>query len=207
MRKIFLIIILIVINVLAFSYLKESIYARRSYELNLNHNVFVIPKREIIIDDPDDFRVNDYFYIYTFNDYDYRYYFDSDHFYLQINNLNLVYPYKIREKEVEIIETVVVKEVYVREENKTPEPAKPAQDDTPEIDYDYEKDYFELDRDHFNYIRGSSISSIIADIQSHIHTNVQVTMDYSSLNPNDPGEYPLYLITSAGSYTVYVQID
>jgi len=118
----------------------------------------------------------------------------------------LKYPYQIKEKEVEIIETVVVKEVYIKEDTSVSQPVNNNEDNYVQDDDDYEDLYFELDRDHFNYDRGSSISSIIADIQSSIHTNSRVTLDYSALNPNDSGEYPVILMTESNSYTIYVQI-
>ncbi len=206
MHKIVLILILLIINVIAFSYLKETIYEKKAYELMLNHHVFVIPKKSLLFEDINDFKVDDYFYIYSFNDYDFRYYFSDNNLILKIDDLSLKYPYQIKEKEVEIIETVVVKEVYIKEDTSVSQPANNNEDNYVQDDDDYEDLYFELDRDHFNYDRGSSISSIIADIQSSIHTNSRVTLDYSALNPNDSGEYPVILMTESNSYTIYVQI-
>jgi hypothetical protein len=206
MRKIVLILILLIINVIAFSYLKETIYEKKAYELKLNHHVFVIPKKSLLFEDINDFKVDDYFYIYSFNDYDFRYYFSDNNLILKIDDLSMKYPYQIKEKEVEIIETVVVKEVYIKEDTSVSQPANNNEDNYVQDDDDYEDLYFELDRDHFNYDRGSSISSIIADIQSSIHTNSRVTLDYSALNPNDSGEYPVILMTESNSYTIYVQI-
>lgn len=159
-----------------------------------------------MFEDINDFKVDDYFYIYSFNDYDFRYYFSDNNLILKIDDLSMKYPYQIKEKEVEIIETVVVKEVYIKEDTSVSQPANNNEDNYVQDDDDYEDLYFELDRDHFNYDRGSSISSIIADIQSSIHTNSRVTLDYSALNPNDSGEYPVILMTESNSYTIYVQI-
>ncbi len=207
MRKILIILFLLIINILSFEYLKEVIYEKKAYDLKLNHNVFILPKKEIMLNDTDEFRPEDYFDFYSFSDFSYRYYFDEKSLYLEVDENNYVFPYAIREKEVEIVETVVIQEVYIREENEATQPVYSEEENDQNSDYEYEADYFNLTRDHFNYVRGSSVSSIIADIQNYIQTNKRVTIDYSSLNPNDSGEYSVFLITDDNTYTVFVTID
>ena len=47
---------------------------------------------------------------------------------------------------------------------------------------------------------------IINAIQASIDTNIRISLDYSCLNPNDEGEYPVYIYSELGNEEMIIKI-
>ena len=200
MRKLlFSIGLLIFLNIISYLYLLEIVQGQETFVFKPEQSAFIIQKKDIILDDTADFEFDDYFLICSFANYLYRYEFTQDYLKIRLDGKDYFYPYKISEKEVEVVEKVVVKEVYVQTSSPVQETGQVDEDD-------YEENYFVLLKDHCRFEAGSDMSDIISTIQSCVSTNMRTTVDYSQLNPNQIGYYSVFFITDEQKYEISIEI-
>ena len=203
MRKLSILLILFILNIGSFFYLKKILSSRNAFEMNLTDSVYIVPIKDIILDDKEDFCFEDYFLVFSMSEYSYLYTFDDQYIYININGRKCKYPYSIKEKEKEIVETIVYHEVYIDRP-----PTETIQETVHEVHYDddYEDEYFELSRENCFFSKGTDLNHIISEIHSYVSSNMRITVDYSELNPNESGVYPVFFMTDSQKRTLFVEI-
>ena len=202
MRKYIVIILLLLSSIyLSFRYLSKILADKRAYVYEASKVFYLLQKRPIILNDISDFVFEEYFSILSKSALAYRYDFDEDSINIQIGGRSFSYPYELREEKV--IETIVfeqvIREVKVYEEVSDHEQGVQEK-------AEYEEEYFHLKQDHFEFVKGTDISKIIEVIQASIDTNQSVSVDYSLLNPNQIGQYSLFLHKDDEKIEIFVEI-
>lgn len=202
-KLLFMILILLITDLISFSYLRTLYLNRLDYHFEPHSKIFLCQKKDIILEEIDDFIFEEYFDVLSLRDYVYKYHFDKDRLYITIDDMTYTYPYEVREKEVITVEKVIYQEV-VREIEK-PAPVS-TQRKEEIIEYEVEEDYFRFLTEELSFEQGTDISLIISEIRNNVDTNQNVTIDYSQLNPNQIGQYSVFFITKEQKYAFSVKI-
>ena len=200
-------VFLFIADMISYNYLKLISENKIPYRFIPSIKSFIYQKKDIVIDDPKDFNLEDFFVIVGFKDSIYRYEFKDDVLQIELDGKTYHYDYELRQPVVEIVEKTVYKEVV--KEVKVSEPQQQEDDDERKEssgEYLYEEDYFRLRKDKAIFDEGEDISKIIEVIKDQADTNMQVTIDYSQLNPNIIGQYTVYFIAGNQKYPFLVEI-
>lgn len=201
MRKLLiLIVILIFLNIFAFNYLENSINNQKEYRFDINKQQFIIQKKDLILDEDNDFIFDEYFAILSFNKPQYKYDIDDENINVTIANRKLSYPYSIKEKEVIEVEKVITQNIpvyipqYINSDNNVVNTSQS------------NNSYFSVVNSYYSFSKETDINHIISVIRNAVDTNQEVTIDFSSLNPNEPGIYKVYFYTDSNSVSINVEI-
>ena len=212
MKKLISVIILLTVFIcFSYRYLKNTIDEKKTFIFRLSSKPLIYCKKKLELDDQESFEFDEYFRILSNSKYQYKYSFDDENILISLNNDKFSYPYLIKEKEKEIVTEYVIKEVYVNNavstnSNSTPEEISYHSPEGMNQSYEYEAEYLNLLNSVLYFEKGSDISDIINAIQGSIDTNVRISVDYSSLNPNDEGEYPVFIYSDKGNDQITVKI-
>ena len=68
-KLIILIILLVMLNIISFRYLRHISSNRINYIFHTDSKPIIIPRKKIILDSIEEFKIDDYFNIYSHNDY------------------------------------------------------------------------------------------------------------------------------------------
>ena len=204
-KLIFVFFILLVTDIISFNYLTIINADRTAYPFDPRSSNMIFQKKEIILDDPSDFDFDTYFSLLGFNDTAFKYEFSNDHLIVDMEGKRFFYDYLIREPQIETVEKIVYKEV-VREIKKENDNESVSVSEAEKEGYTYEESYFRLHRDGAGFEKGTEISEIILFLKDQADTNMQVTIDYSSLNPNQIGHYTDYFVTKNGKSPFLIEI-
>ena len=194
------IIVLLVTDLISYNYLMVIASDRYPYRFSPNGEALIFQKKPIILNDTKDFDFDTYFSILSFKDTAYRYEFIDDLLVIDLENRKYRFSYTIIEPIIETVEKVVYKEVYIKE--TVQESVSEEKEEGPQM----EEEYFRLRKDHIYFQKGEDISSIIPVLKDLVDTNMQVTIDYSSLDPNRNGQYSVFFITKEGRTQLTVEI-
>lgn len=181
----------------------ETIDSKLALKVTLNNDPLIYQKRELILDDIESFNFDDYFTVLSNSNYRISYIFNENSIDISLNDKHYIYPYTIREKEKEIVTEYVIQEVYIE---------TPVSVDTNNsyehdvIQYEEEKDYLNIINSTLSFSSGTDLNDIIYSIQNNIDTNVRISVDYSSLNPNYPGDYIIYIYSDIGNNQILIKI-
>ena len=205
MRRLLFIIILLCLSIYtSYRYLLFTLKSRVAFHFVPCEQAFLLQKKDIVLDDQKDFVLQEYFDILCNSDISYRYQFEENYLFIYLKGKKFAYPYQIKEPKIETVEKTiykeVVKEVQVYLGNTNTESDETTYESYPE------EDYFHLRNDYLNFPIDSDLSVIIEAISSDIDTNMQVSIDYSLLNPNQIGQYPIQIHTSDHDYVISVEI-
>ncbi|MBQ3295121.1 MAG: hypothetical protein IJH00_01360 [Erysipelotrichaceae bacterium] len=206
-----LIIILLIFIFLSYRYLKVSIDDKKTFIFRNDSKPLIYQKKELELEDPELFEFKDYFTILSNNEYQYKYAFDKENIIVSLNNEKFLFPYRIKEKEKEIVTEYVIKEVYINttshnEINNTETVSSTHSTEGIDQSYEYEAEYLNMQNSVLSFEKGTDISMIINAIQASIDTNIRISLDYSCLNPNDEGEYPVYIYSELGNEEMIIKI-
>ena len=206
-----LIIILLIFIFLSYRYLKVSIDDKKTFIFRNDSKPLIYQKKELELEDPELFEFKDYFTILSNNEYQYKYAFDKENIIVSMNNEKFLFPYRIKEKEKEIVTEYVIKEVYINttshnEINNTETVSSTHSTEGIDQSYEYEAEYLNMQNSVLSFEKGTDISMIINAIQASIDTNIRISLDYSCLNPNDEGEYPVYIYSELGNEEMIIKI-
>lgn len=201
MRKLLiLIVILIFLNIFAYKYLENSINNQKEYRFNINKQQFIIQKKDLILDEDNEFIFDEYFAILSLNKPQYKFDIDDKNINVTIANKKLSYPYSIKEKEVIEVEKVITQNIpvyipqYINSDNNV---VNTSQSNNP---------YFSVINSYYSFSKETDINHIISVIRNAVDTNQEVTIDFSSLNPNESGIYNVYFYTDSNSASINVEI-
>ena len=204
MKKYLIIILFLTISIyFSYTYLMETIDSKLALKVTLNNDPLIYQKRELILDDIESFNFDDYFTVLSNSNYRISYIFNENSIDISLNDKHYIYPYTIREKEKEIVTEYVIQEVYIE---------TPVSVDTNNsyehdvIQYEEEKDYLNIINSTLSISSGTDLNDIIYSIQNNIDTNVRISVDYSSLNPNYPGDYIIYIYSDIGNNQILIKI-
>lgn len=205
MRRLLFIIILLCLSIYtSYRYLLLTLKSRVAFHFVPCEQAFLLQKKDIVLDDQKDFVLQEYFDILCNSDISYRYQFEENYLFIYLKGKKFAYPYQIKEPKIETVEKTiykeVVKEVPVYLGNTNTESDETTYESYPE------EDYFHLRNDYLSFPIDSDLSVIIEAISSDIDTNMQVSIDYSLLNPNQIGQYPIQIHTSDQDYVISVEI-
>ena len=210
-KYLFLIVTLVFIIIFSYRYLQRSIDSKKTFVFRISSKPLLFNKRQLELDDPETFDFDEYFTILSNDKYQYKYEFTDSNLVISLNNSRYIYPYAIKEKEIEIITEYVIQEVYIdshqpsghEEDNVLPSIHS---SEGINLSYDYESEYLNIINDVLSFETGTDLSTIIGAIQASIETDVRISVDYSALNPNSPGNYNVYIISPLGNYSILIEI-
>lgn len=211
MKK-FLIAIIVLSAFILFSYryLRNSIDQKKTFIFKITSKPLIYCKRKLEIEDKDIFEFNDFFTILSNSDYQFKYSFVEESILVSLNNEKFSYPYKIKEKEKEIVTEYVIKEVYINNSNviNSEHDQGSSYHSTEWINNsnEYETGYLNLLNSTLSFETGTDLSTIINAIQNSIETNLRISVDYSLLNPNDPGDYPVNIYSESENHQIIIKI-
>ena len=189
---------LLTLDLFAYYYLNQIIANLKPLELKIDENNLIYQRKDLILDDTGSFELLDYFKVIG---KPVKYLVDDDFINIYINNENYQFPYIIKEKEVEIQETIVYVEkpiyetIYVQEEIET------------NIAYTNPQEHTQIhSNSSYTYQVNTDINHIINDILNSIITGIPISIDYSFLNPNEKGKYIVFLNSEIDSKQIIVNI-
>jgi len=195
MRKFLIsIILLAILDVVLLNRLQDIDSKSIEYEYNISNDSLLIQKKDVVLDDIQDFIFNDYFDIVSFNKSKYQYDFLDTNLKVIFNDKEYLFNYEINEPEV------IEKIVYVSQEAEYQEPIE--SNDV----YYYEDDYFYVIDDYMCFSIDTSIDEIRSCLQSNICTSVQTSIDYSSVNTSQYGQYVVFYISENEILEIIVEI-
>ncbi len=205
MRRLLFIIILLCLSIYtSYRYLLFTLKSRVAFHFVPCEQASLLQKKDIVLDDRKDFVLQEYFDILCNSNTSYRYQFEEGHLIIYLKGKKFSYPYQIKEPKIETVEKTiykeVVKEVPVYIGNQNTESDETIYESYPE------EDYFHLRNDYLSFPKDSDLSVIIEAISSDIDTNMQASIDYSLLNPNQIGQYPIQIHTFDQDYVISVEI-
>ena len=201
MKKLFLIIFLLSATIcFSFAYLNNIRKERHPFLFEEGNTGFLYQKKDIILDNIEDFSFDEFFSFIGNQKCPYRYRIEEDHIIVSVNEQSFTFPYQIREPEKEIIEKVVIKEVYKEKTGNT------AENSTLSTYSGTNEKYFNVRKDYFTFSEGTDLSSIINQLSNAVDTNEKIVVDYSMLNPNERGTYDVYLSSEEHSARIVVEI-
>ena len=216
MRKFILIIILVVLNIYLFVYLKQISESKFPFEYSYENDPILINKKELSFYDVNEFVFDEHFSFICNKDVSYKYSFDEENIIISVLDRQYIYPYTILEKEKEIVKEIVYKEVSKPASNTSNHTSNNTTNNTYSNNSDY-SDYsvsntsepsFTLLNSSLSYSTGTDLGTIITGISNSFIADSYVSLDYASLNPSCPGNYPVYLYTQDGSsYSIMVNIQ
>lgn len=204
MRKfISAIIVLVICDYLAYRYLIAILSDRKAFSFHPKIQPLIMQKKEIILDATDDFCPGDFFVFYSFADPAYRFEFRGEHILIKSEGMEYQYPYSIRETRTEPVEKTIYKEIYVE---KSSQQAFASSNEDAVINENGKNLYFFLLKESLSFPLKTDISEIIRECQRSVDTDMQTTIDYSELNPNQIGQYAVYFYTKTGEYRIIINI-
>ena len=195
---------MLLLNIVSFNYLKKISSDRNPYTFISDSIPIILPKKDILLDNIDQFKIDDYFKIYSLNDYRLNYDISDNTIDILLNDKKYSFPYSIRQPE--IVEVIVYQKI---ESNK---PTNNSYNNTQTISNNISSDNtesyiqpdnihtdththnnFTLNRSSLSYPIDTDLNRIISDIYSSFVSEVAVSIDYSMLNPGAVGSYEIYL--------------
>lgn len=197
-------LLLIILNVSLCLYLRDLLLAKKTYEFINDHYPLIYQKKDIVLNDIEDFVFDDYFTILDFNDSSYTYRFLDDELLIKIkdNNLEFKFPYSIIEPQIIEKEVIKYETIYV-ENNSNNNQTAPNNDVIIEEVNDTKIYYLQS---HYSFNVGTDISTIISIISSDITCYDNVTVDYAYLNPYEVGVYSVYFYSSSDKVIKTIEI-
>ena len=158
-----LIIILLIFIFLSYRYLKVSIDDKKTFIFRNDSKPLIYQKKELELEDPELFEFKDYFTILSNNEYQYKYAFDKENIIVSLNNEKFLFPYRIKEKEKEIVTEYVIKEVYINttshnEINNTETVSSTHSTEGIDQSYEYEAEYLNMLNSVLSFEKGTDIS-------------------------------------------------
>ncbi|MBQ0036958.1 MAG: hypothetical protein KBT35_08605 [Firmicutes bacterium] len=206
-KKVLFIMFLIVINTIGICYLL-SIKINKPYQYIIATKPIVLLQKELVLDDIDNYVFDNYFDVFSFVSYSVNYSFSDDELSLLVktdmDEYRFNYQYKI--KEPIVIEKEVIKEVYIEQAHNESIDGNNTIDDVEEEHVQEEGIVFEGYRD-LTFKVGTDISDIVYALTKDIVCNVQISIDYSSLNTSIEGCYPVNYYYEGMCQTVNIYIE
>ena len=190
--------LLIALDLFAYYYLNQIIANLKPLDLKIEENNLIYQRKDLILDDTGSFELLDYFKVIG---KPVKYLIENDFINISINNQNYQFPYTIKEKEVEIQETIVYVEkpvyetIYVQKETEVSTAYIKPQENT-QI----------YSNSSYTYQVNTDINHIVNDILGSIDTNSPISIDFSFLNPNEKGTYTVFLNSEIDSKQITVNI-
>lgn len=216
MRKFILIIILVILNIYLFVYLKQISESKFPFEYSYENEPILINKKELFFYDVNDFVFDEHFSFICNQNISYKYSFDEENIIISVLDRQYIYPYTIHEREKEIVKEIVYKEVSKPTLNTFNHSSHNTTNNTYSNNSDYSdnsvsntsESSFTLLNSSLSYSNGTDLGTIISGISNSFIADSYVSLDYASLNPSCPGNYPVYLYTQDGSsYLIMVNIQ
>ena len=200
MKKLFLIIMFLVVLIcFSFVYLKYIQKNRHPFLFEEGNTSFLYQKNEILLNNKEDFVFDDFFSFIGNHRDDYRYSFKDENIIISIDEQTFTFPYQIREPQKEIIEKIVIKEVYKEKaENHSGNRTDSHRQET-------SREYFNVKNSHLTFNEGTDLSTIIKHISDAVESSEKILIDYSILNPNEKGIYAVYL--SSGNHSAAITVE
>ena len=186
------ILLLTSVNIFLSFYLQNIVINQDSFEYVYKEKPIIYQKKDIELNNIEEFKFEEYFEILNFNENSYSYNFKDDYLSVKLKDINeeFVYDYVIIEPEV--IETIKYQTIteYVY----------------PEYVYDQGACYIEADTYELSFESGTDIANIIHELGDIVYSSDYVTCDYSSINPNSVGTYKAYFYSDCGNIEILVKI-
>ena len=197
MKKYILIIIICLFSdIYLYKYYIKIENEKKVYEYKNNDLPLLYQKKDIILNNIEDFVFDDYFKILSFNDESYNYKFEDDVLKINIKNIDDTYEFKYELTKPKIIEKTVYKTVTEYIDGNSNDSS-----------FEYFQNDTKLINDYFSFPLGTDLGTIISTIGSQaIESDESVTCDYSSLNPYEIGLYSVNLYTNSEIYTIICEI-
>lgn len=196
------------INIIGICYL-FSIKVNKPYEYINTYKPIVLLQKELLLDDIDNFVFDNYFDVFTYVPYSVNYSFSDNELSLLIktdfDEYYFSYSYKI--KEPIIIEKEVIKEVYIEKNNNENNNESNEINDTNEEYHDNDDEIVFKGYRDLTFKVDTDISDIVYALTKDIVCNVQVSLDYSSLNTSVEGCYPVNYYYEDMCQTVNIYIE
>ncbi len=215
-RLIFVFVFMLCLDIMAYSFLKNVSDQRKALPVNIDKHMFIYEKKDLVLDQDGEFSFDEYFGILSASKKNCRYSMEDDTIDIDFEGETLRFPYSFREEEVIEHETVIIKEVpvyipnpdretdnisHIKEEGPTPiagiQESHIDQTDQP---------YMELSCAYYSFPKQTGLHEIISVIRNAVVSNEAVTIDYSSLNPDVAGTYPVLFISDHHTESVTVEI-
>ncbi len=201
MKKLILIIVfLILVIYFSFSYLKDIQKYKHSFVFEEGNRAILYQKKDILLNNVDEFSFDEFFSFIGNRKPDYRYRFEGDQIIISLDEHMFTFPFQIRELEKEIVETIVVKEIYKEKQEK------PVENGSSSNQTESNQRYFNVRKDYFTFSEGTDLSFIINQLSGVVDTNERIVIDYSMLNPNEKGTYDVYISSEKHSARIIVEI-
>lgn len=199
MKKLFLILVLSISILVSYRYLQDCLERRKAFAFVSTSDGLLLKKKEILLNERDEFIFDDYFEILSFSETSYAYEMNDETLTVEMNGKRYDYPYRIREKEVIEVEVPVYQTIYLPMETSAPLSATDHSSDmnyaeTPIQQQTSSEPYLHLLTSSKSYPLNTDIDKIISDLYSSFDSNTSVMIDYSHLNSSVSGSYPIYFL-------------
>lgn len=215
-RLIFIFIFLIFLDIGAYTILTKVSDQRKSFPVDIDKHAFIYEKKDLKLDPDGDFNFDEFFGILSADKQNCHYSMNENTICVELNGKSFQYPYSFREKEVIEHETVIIKEVpvYIPVNSEQPQvvssPKNEQSENQKEIYADQNDNrpvsQLKVSRSSYSYPEHTDLTEIVSAIKAAIICDETVTIDYSMLNPDVKGSYPVMLISDYETLSVTVEI-
>ena len=206
-KLLFLLILLLFLNVFGYIYLKNISNERKSFPIAFKENILLYQKKDIVLYDPNDFVFEDYFVFLSFLDPIYRFNVDDVSVTVLFNDASLEYPLQLKEKE--IVEKIVYRDkpASVSETVRIPEVPESSSSEAEKPQSTGNSHYLNLHQQRFSFPQGTDINTIVTTLTGAADSDTKITIDFSSVNPNEKGTYAAVFATDYEQKSVRVIIE
>ena len=201
-KLIFITLLLMILDLFAYHYLNSIIGKIKPLKLDIKENNIIYQKKDLLIHDTGSFELLDYFIVYG---KPFKYSIDDNYVNININEEKVQIPYQLVEKEIEETIIYVDRPIYQNAyENNQIEDNNSFHNEINVIET-YEKPSISYNGS-YSFSVNTDINSIVDTILSSISTSIPISLDYSFLNPNEKGEYIVFLNSEIDSKQIVVNI-
>ena len=202
-------LLLSILDISLIYYLKDIELSKKTFEFNNIDDIFIIQRKDILLNNTDDFILEDYFTFLSFDEVSYIYTFDENIINIKVKDTDNIYKYDYELIEPKVIEKEVIKYETVYVENQVEDIQDNVINNNTSNEVIQEEiidNKIHYNQSYYSFSCGTDISTIIQEISSDIECYDNVTVSYASLNPYICGVYEVYFYSSADNITKTIEI-
>ena len=200
-RLLFALITFSFMNVVSYVYLKNMISDKRVLEFEPSETVLFYRNKDIEFYEDEDFSFDEYISVITNIKPKYTYDMSDGILTVRTAEKTVKFTYMIKEPEIIETETIVIQEVPVYINNTSSSNTSSVNTQTQVL-----SDTFSVNQNKYRFSAGTDLNTIISQIRNAVSSSQEITIDFSTLNPNEKGSYIVYFYSGNNKAEISVEI-
>ena len=200
-RLLFALITFSFMNVVSYVYLKNMISDKRVLEFEPSETVLFYRNKDIEFYEDEDFSFDEYISVITNIKPKYTYDMSDGILTVRTAEKTVKFTYMIKEPEIIETETIVIQEVPVYINHTASSNTSSVNTQTQVL-----SDTFSVNQNKYRFSAGTDLNTIISQIRNAVSSSQEITIDFSTLNPNEKGSYIVYFYSGNNKAEISVEI-